>query len=255
MSASSQHLRRPLAGLSHTGISFLQRKDPWMAAWWSATFPGFGHYLNGQFLRGTFLTLSEVITNTLGHINEAIVYSFCGRFEEAQAVAEPQWVLGYIIIYFYAIWDSYRGALWQNKMCDLAENEDEPLSLAIFHPYEHQYIEQKKPGTAAFYSFLFPGLGQLYNHQMAIAIWAVLWWWIYLFLSGAPESLIFLIQGQLQQSVAVLQPQWLLFMPSVAGGSVYYAYITAIGHNRLFRLEQRQHLLKRYQNPDIALFP
>lgn len=76
--------RRPLAKLSMFGITSMHRRNPLVIAWWSAAFPSFGHFLLNQYLRGTFLTLSEVIFNTLSHINEAIVYSFCGRIDQAQ---------------------------------------------------------------------------------------------------------------------------------------------------------------------------
>lgn len=146
--------RRPLATLSVFGVTFLHRQNPYMVAWWSAAFPGFGHYLLNQYLRATLLTLTEVITNSISHINKAMVYAFCGKFEMAKSVLQPQWLFGYLIIYLYAIWDSYRSTLAQNKMCHLAEFENERLRPIILHPLEIQYIEQKSPLVAALYSFL-----------------------------------------------------------------------------------------------------
>lgn len=247
--------RYPLANTSVFGVSFLHRQNPYMVAWWSAAFPGFGHYLLNQHLRATLLTLSELITNALSHINEAIVYSFCGKFELAKSILHPQWLFGYVIVFLYAIWDSYRSTLVQNKTCHLAENENNQLRAAFFHPLELQYLEQRNPFIAALYSFFFPGLGQLYNHQFALAFYAMFWWWFYLTLSRAHESLLNLLLGNIQESISMLHPQWLLFMPSVLGGSIYYAFITAIEHNRLYRLEQRQHLAKRYQNSEVRIFP
>lgn len=251
----NNQLRRPLAAISMYGVTFLHRQNPYMVAWWSAAFPGFGHYLLNQYLRATLLTLSEFFTNTLSHINEAIVYSFCGKFEMAKSILQPKWLFGYTVIYFYAIWDSYRSALVQNKMCHLAELENERLRATILHPLEFQYLEQRNPLIAALYSFFYPGLGQLYNHQFALAFYAMFWWWLYLTLSRAHESLLYFLLGNIQESISMLHPQWLLFMPSVLGGSVYYAYITAIEHNRLFRLEQRQHLAERYRNSEVRIFP
>jgi TM2 domain-containing membrane protein YozV len=218
-------------------------------------FPGFGHYLLNQYIRGTLLTLSELITNTLAHINEAIVFSFCGQFEMAKAIIEPRWAFGYIMIYFYAIWDSYRSTLTQNKLCQLAEFDNSPFPLINLHPLEIQYLEQKNPITAAVYSFFFPGLGQLYNHRWGLAFYAIFFWWFYLTLSRAHESMLNLFLGNIQESIAMLDPHWLLFMPSVIGGSVYHAYMTALEHNRLYRLEQRQYLLTRYRFSKVHIFP
>lgn len=251
----NNQLRRPLATISVFGVTFLHRQNPFMVAWWSAAFPGFGQYLLNQYLRATMLTLSEVIINTLSHVNEAIVYSFCGEFEMAKSIIQPRWVFGYLIIYFYVIWDSYRCTLVQNKMCHLAELENERLCGIILHPLEIQYIEQKNPFIAVFYSFFFPGLGQLYNHRFGLAFYSMFWWWFYLTFSHAYESVLNFLLGNIQESISILHPHWLLFMPSVTGGAVYHAFITAIEHNRLFRVEQRQHFAERYQKSEVRIFP
>lgn len=246
--------RRPLAIISVFGITYLHRQNPYLVAWWSAMYPGFGHYMLNQYLRATLFTLSEVTTNTLAHVNQAIIYSFCGQFEMAKAVIKPPLLFGYAIFYFFAIWDSYRSTLTQNKMCQLAEFENERLPCTLLHPNEIQYLEQRNPWIAAFYSCLFPCLGQLYNHRWGLAFYGIFWWWTYLFLSHAHEALLYLLLGNPQASVAVLNPQWLLFMPSVWGGSVYHAFMTTLEHNRLYCLEQRRHLTERYRNSAVRIF-
>jgi len=247
--------RRPLATISLFGVTYLHRQNPYIVAWWSAAFPGFGHYLLNFYIRGTLLTLFEVITNTLANINEAIVYSFCGQFQMAKSVLQPRWVFGYFIIYLFSIWDSYRSAVVQNKMCQLAELENEKIPSVILHPLEIQYLEQKNPFIAIVYSFFFPGLGQLYNHRFGLAFWALFWWWIYLYLSHFYESFLYLVLGNIEKSISLLHPHWLLFMPSVAGGAMYHAFVTVVDHNQLYRLEQRQHLKERYQNTEVRIFP
>ncbi len=64
--------RTTLATLSVYGITHLHRQNPYMVAWWSATFPGFGHYMLNQYIRATLLTLSELIINTLSRVNERL---------------------------------------------------------------------------------------------------------------------------------------------------------------------------------------
>lgn len=250
-----KQVRRPLATISVFGVSYLYKKDPLMVAWWSVLFPGFGHYLLNQYVRATLFTLSEVTFNTLSHVNEAIVFSFCGRFEMAKSVLQPRWLYGYLVIFFYCIWSSYHSTVVQNKMADLAEAENAPLQNNIVHPLEIQYLEQKSPYTAAIYSFFFPGLGQVYNHRYLLAFYAMLWWWIYVTFSHGYESLFYLFTGKLSQSISVLHIHWLLFMPSVMGGSIYHGFITAIEHNRLFKLEQKKHLVQRYKNSEVRIFP
>jgi len=249
-----KQVRRPLATISFCGVSYLQQQDPRMVAWWSVVFPGFGHYLLFQYGRGTLYTISEVIFNTLSHVNEAIVFTFSGRFELAKSVLQTRWLYGYLLIYFFCIWSSYRSTIVQNKMAQLAEIENEPLPNNLIHRIEIQYLEQKNPYTAAIFSFFFPGLGQVYNQRFILAFYAMFWWWVYLTFSHAYEAAFYLFMGNITQATAVLHPHWLLFMPSVIGGSVYHSFVMAIEQNRLFKLEQRQHLLKRYQNTAIRIF-
>ncbi len=173
----------------------------------------------------------------------------------AKSVIETRWVYGYLTIYFYCIWDSFRGTLVQNKLCQLAELKNEPIPGTLIHPLEIQYIEKKNPFTAAFYSFCFPGLGQLYNHRFGLAFYAMFWWWFYITFSHAYESLFFTFMGNFEAAISILHPHWLLFMPSVAGGSVFHAFITAVEHNRLFRIMQRQRLAERYSSSEVRIFP
>ncbi len=236
----------PLAKISSSGINFIQQHNPIMIAWWSAVFPGIGHYLLNHYLRGTLLTLTEVFINTFAHINEAMVYSFCGQFDLARDVLNPNWAFGYLIIYLITIWDSYRSTISQNKLCHIAYLENYPVPREATKPTALQFLEKKKPIVAAIYSFFFPGLGQLYNHQTLLAFYAMFWWWVYIVLSGIHVSLLTLVLGNLKESSSMLHPHWLLFMPSVLGGAIYQAYVTTIEHNRLFRISQRQHLIERY---------
>jgi hypothetical protein len=246
--------RRHLSKISMFGITHLKFHNPYMIAWWSAVFPGFGHYMLNQYIRATLLTLSEVIINTLAHINEAMVYSFCGKFELATSILEPNWSFGYLVIYLFTIGDSFRIALYQNKLTLLTKIENHKIPSLKISTSEIQYLEVKSPIIGALYSFFFPGLGQLYNHRIGLAFYAMFWWWIYIWLSKAHEASLALLLGLLSQSNALLHPHWFLFMPSVMGGSIYQAFITTKDHNQLFRIEQRQYLTEKYRKVRLRIF-
>jgi hypothetical protein len=66
--------------------------------------------------------------------------------------------------------------------------------------------------------------------------------------------MLYLFIGNTQESITILHPHWLMFLPSIVGGATYHAFITAIEHNRLFQLEQRQFLTERYLNSNINIF-
>ncbi|MBD0382449.1 hypothetical protein [Paenibacillus sedimenti] len=239
--------RWPLASVRRFDIVYLQRQNPVMVAWWSAAFPGFGHLLLFKSTIGVLLTLSEVIINSLASINIAMVYSFCGNFDMAKEVLQPLWAYGYMIIYFFAIWDSYRCAIQSNKHYELALIENARFPIHLMRSTGVQFVEKKRPLAAAFCSFAFPGLGQIYNKHIWLGFYAIFWWWVYLTFSHAYEAVLAFIIGHNHEVRGILHPQWLMFMPSVIGGAVYHAYTSAIEQNRLFRILQRQYLADYYR--------
>ncbi|CAG7641878.1 hypothetical protein ACFQI7_11485 [Paenibacillus allorhizosphaerae] len=248
-------VRRRQALISQDGFTYLRWQNPYIVAWWSISFPGFGHFLLHQYIRGFVLSFWEVIINTLTHMNEAIVYSFSGRFELATAVLEPKWVLAYLIVYLFAIWDSYIKAVDANQQYHLAKLEGARLTAFRIQTFNIVYIAKKRPLSALYCSFIFPGLGQLYNNRLSLGFYGVIWWTIYMTFSHSHESLILLILGRLEESKTILKPHWLLFMPSVIGGAMYDAYMTAHDNNQLLRTEQIQYLCERYPHFEIDIFP
>ncbi|MDQ0902562.1 hypothetical protein [Paenibacillus sp. V4I7] len=239
--------RWSLASVRRFDIIYAQRRNPYLVAWWSASFPGFGHLLMYKNTMGVLLTLSEVMINSLASINLAMVYSFCGKFEMAKQVLQPLWVYGYMIIYFFAIWDSYRCALETNKHYELAILENARFPNQLMRATGIQFIEKKSPLTAALCSFFFPGLGQLYNKHIWLGFYGIFWWWVYVTFSHFYEAVLALILGHNRLVSNILHPQWLLFMPSVLGGAIYHSYTSAIEQNRLFRISQRQYLTDYYR--------
>jgi len=75
---------------------------------WSIALPGFGQLLNKKFIKGGFLILLEFLINVQGNLNEAIVYSFQGKIEQAIVVVDYGWVMFYPCVYLFAIWDAFR---------------------------------------------------------------------------------------------------------------------------------------------------
>ncbi|WP_239624861.1 hypothetical protein [Paenibacillus sp. H1-7] len=247
--------RRQMLLHSQDGLTYLRWQNPWIIVWWSASFPGFGHFLLHQYIRGFLLSLWEVIINRLTHINEAIVYSFSGRVEMAKEVIEPLWLFAYMLVYMYAIWDSYIKSIEANKLHHLAMMENSRLVPYQILSLNITYLSIKRPWAAMLCSFMFPGLGQLYNNRIALGFYGLFWWFVYMTFSRSHAVLLSLIQGNAQGNWNVLDPQWLLFMPSVIGGAMYDAFMTARDNNGLFRLEQKQFLGERYPHYKLYLFP
>lgn len=254
MKRQSQQNRYPVSKLSLFGVTYTSVQRPAMVAWWSAAFPGFGHFIVNQYARGIFLTLTETIVNSSCRLNEAIVYTFCGRFDDARSVIHMNWALGYAAIYLFTIWDSYRSACVQSRLRALAGYERPPVRRMLIHPFEVQYLERKKPLIGLYYSLLFPGLGQLYNQRFCLGFYLVFWWWFYIAMSHAHDAGVAVLYGHAAQSAAMLSPHWFMFMPSVLGGAAYHAYRGTIEQNKLFREEQQAYLQLTYGSSEIAIF-
>lgn len=75
---------------------------------WSIALPGFGQFLNGQFLKGIVLLFLEFLINVQSHFNEVILLSFHGEIQSAIQSGNYEWLMFYPCFYCYAAWDAYR---------------------------------------------------------------------------------------------------------------------------------------------------
>jgi len=240
---------------STDGLTYLRWQNPWIVVWWSCSFPGFGHFLLHNYIQGFLLSLWEVIINRLTHINEAIVYSFSGRFELAKEVLDQRWLYAYMFVYMFAIWDSYLRAIEANKNYHLAVLENSPITPYVIRPLTISSISLKRPWASLLCSCMLPGLGQLYNNRMSLGFYGLFWWMAYMTLSHSHLAVLAMFQGRTQEGLLMLKPAWLLFMPSVVGGAMYDAFMMSRDINRLFRMEQRQFFKERYPPFPLELFP
>ncbi len=77
---------------------------------WSIALPGFGQFLNQQYVKGIVLIILEVIINVKGQVNLVIMQSFLGQISSAINEANYLWLMFYPCVYLFAIWDAYRDA-------------------------------------------------------------------------------------------------------------------------------------------------
>jgi TM2 domain-containing membrane protein YozV len=249
---TNQH-RRYKAHISVLGTTQLHLHNPYAIAWWSAAFPGFGHLLLSKYLRGFVLFIWEVVVNYQAKINLAIVDSFSGHIELAKQDLDPRWMLMYIPVYIFAIWDSYRTTVDMNNVYLLAEREDAPYNSFTIGAAEINYLDKRKPIMSVIWSLFMPGLGQLHIHRIISAFFALIWTIIFLYASHTLEAVQLLFLGKIQMATHVLDRQWLLYMPSMWGFAIYDSYINVIENNKLFESEQRDYLIKNYQSPQFTI--
>ncbi|WP_066066658.1 hypothetical protein [Neobacillus soli] len=239
--------RRYKAHVSVVGTSQIHLRNPYIICWWSAAFPGFGHLLLSKYLRGYALFIWEVVVNIKAHVNLAMVYSFQGNIDIAKEVLNTRWLLMYIPVYFFAIGDSYRTTVDLNKVYLLAENEKHRFNTFSLGAVEINYLDKRNPVLSVMWSLSMPGLGQLYIHRILTTFFVIIWVVIFFYCSHALEAVSLLFLGNIQEATSVLNPEWLLFLPSHYGFATFDSYINTIENNKLYEKEQRTYLKDNYQ--------
>lgn len=245
--------RRYKAHVSIAGTTQFHMRNPYVIAWWSAAFPGFGHLLLSKYLRGLVLFIWEVIVNCNAKINLAMVYSFSGELELARTTLDMRWTLMYIPVYIFGIWDSYRTSVDMNKVYLLAEREGASFNSFAIGALEINYLDKRNPVMSVIWSLFMPGLGQLHIHRVLTAFFALVWTIIFLYFSKTLVAIHYLFLGDIAKSTAVLDMQWLLFMPSMWGFALYDSYINTVENNKLYDAEQQDYLISSYQSPNFRI--
>ncbi|TYR73149.1 hypothetical protein FZC79_19795 [Rossellomorea vietnamensis] len=245
--------RRYKAHVSIWGTTQIHLRNPYIIAWWSAAFPGFGHLLLSKYLRGFVLFIWEVIVNFQANVNLAMVYSFQGEIQLAKDVLDTRWLLIYIPVYIFGIWDSYRTTVDMNKIYVLAEREEHRFNSFSIGALEINYLDKRNPVMSVIWSLFVPGLGQLYIHRILTAFFVIIWVVTFSYFSHGLEAISLLFLGKVQEATSVLKPEWLLFFPSIYGFSVYDSYINTVENNKLYEKEQRKYLKEHYQAADFKI--
>ncbi|MED4588229.1 hypothetical protein [Priestia flexa] len=245
--------RRYRAHVSILGTTQIHLRNPYIIAWWSAAFPGFGHLLLSKYLRGFVLFIWEVIVNLQANVNLAMIYSFQGEIEKAKEVLDTRWLLIYIPVYIFGIWDSYRTTVDMNKIFILADREEHQFNSFSIGALEINYLDKRNPVMAVLWSAFVPGLGQLYIHRIVTAFFIIIWTVLFFYYSHGLEAISHLFLGEINQATAVLEPQWLLFFPSLYGFAIYDSYMNTVENNKLYDKEQRKYFLEKYQSPSFMV--
>ncbi|MFC7060800.1 hypothetical protein [Halobacillus seohaensis] len=239
--------RRYTAHVTTLGTTQLHLRNPYIIAWWSAAFPGFGHLLLSKYLRGFVLFIWEVIVNLNANVNLSMVYSFQGEIDMAKDILDTRWLLAYIPVYLFGIWDSYRTTVDMNKVYLLAEREEHRFNSFSLGGLEINYLDKRNPVMAFIWSLFVPGLGQLYIHRILTAFFVITWFVIFSYFSHSLESVSLLFLGEIQEATTVLKPEWLLFFPSLYGFAIFDSYMNTVENNKLYEKEQRKFLKENFQ--------
>lgn len=245
--------RRLRAYLGITDTPILHLRNPYIIAFWSVTFPGFGHLLLGKYYRGFLLVTWEFFINVYSKVNTAMAYSFMGNIELAKEVLNVRLLHMYIPVYLFCIWDSYRTTVDLNNEYILAERENAPIKKFNMKSYGVNYLDKRNPLMAILWSLTIPSLGQIYQHRILQGFFTLLWAILIVYFSHFVEAMHYLFLGDIKKSTSVLNVQWLMFLPSFYFFTIYDSYMNTVELNKLFKKEQKNYLKKHFQPSDFKI--
>ena len=246
--------RRPRAHLSQFTTTVFYPRNPWVVAFFSFSYPGFGHLLLHRYIAGFILILWETFINQSAKINLGIFYTLTGNFSKAMDVIDEQWLMVYVAIYMFGIWDGYRQTVDMNKQCILADREDAPLQPIAMGAWDINFLDKRKPWVALLWSVLFPGLGHLYIHKVIVGFFIFAYTVVILYFGHLPQAIHLTMLGDFDVAKQILHMQWAMYLPSIYFFIHYDAYVGAIDYNILFEKEMKKFLRENYQKNEFK-FP
>lgn len=243
--------RRAKMDMGSTGINVFRKTRPWVAAWWSAALPGFGHMYLGMYIPGLILMSGEIGLNLLGGINLAILYTFTGQWHRIQESINYQGAIPYCSIFIFAIADSYRASVEINKHAFLESKQPvRGFQHSKVTQLDLNILDKRVPWVAALWSGAFAGMGHLYTHRIITGFILMGWYVAVVLMSKMGDLMIYTIFGPYDHIPQLVNYEWLLFFPSIYLYSMYDAYNHAIVYNQLFKDEQVDYLRNKYgKNP------
>ena len=247
-SQANPTVRRPKIHLTSYSLNYFHLRNPWVIAWWSICYPGFGHLTLGSMAKGIFLFGGEAVINYKAHVNLAIIYSFTGKFQQAKDVLDTQWLLIYCGVLMFAVWDSYRVAIECNKCSVLGDRENAPIATTALGAAAVNVLDKRNPRLTIAWSMLIPGLGQLYNAETVKATFLLLVGALIIISSHALQAVGYTAVGDFQHAKAIIHWQWFLNIPSFFGFAVWDAYSCTVELNKIFDMEQAQYFRNNFQS-------
>jgi len=249
---SIRNKRRPIGLVTDITVNFFHLRNPWVTAAWSALFPGFGFIKLGSYIKGFLLVAWEFLINSEAHINMAIMYSFQGQFDLARAVLDVRWTLLYLAVWVFSIWGSYALTVDLNKMAILGLRENSTMVPVSIGALDIGFLDKRHPWMAVGLSMMSPGLGHLYTHRIPTSFFLLIMTIATVYYSHLLEAIEYSFLGAFSLATGILDPQWLMFIPSLYGFAVHDSYVNTVEYNILFEQEQARFLRDNYQSPHFS---
>lgn len=191
----------------------------------------------------------EFVVNLNAQLNLGIYYTMIGNFETAQQVLNPKWLLLYIPVYIFGLWNTRREAIDLNKYAILSDKSETASNMEVikYSPLDSNFMSLRRPRLAVIWSMFIPGLGHLYLNRIPTAFYLVVWTVTVIYFSNLTPAVLHTFIGDFEKATTLLDPQWLLFLPSIYVFAMYDAYVHCKEYNKLYKSNQALYLKQNYQ--------
>lgn len=109
--------------LSSLEFNYLDKRVPWVSAFWSLLMPGAGQLYINRIITAAFTLIWWIAIIYYSNALTAIHYSFIGHFHKATAILNPQWTLNIASVYLFAMYDAYVNTVENNKLYDWEQSK------------------------------------------------------------------------------------------------------------------------------------
>jgi hypothetical protein len=119
-SVLADHENAPIVPMiiGSAGLNAFEKRNPWVAAAWSAVLPGAGHLYCLTLVPAFFFMISGAVIIYFSHLCPAICYTAMGQLAQAKEVVDWQWLLNVPSFYGFTIFDAYAKSIEINKTFD-----------------------------------------------------------------------------------------------------------------------------------------
>ena len=114
-------------------------------------------------------------------------------------------------------------------------------------------LDKRSPWVAVSWTLVAPGLGHIYTHRIPTGFFLIIWWMVIAYYSFLFQGIQYSALGLFEQAKGIVEPKWIMFLPSIYGFACYDAYVNTVEFNRLFEKEQASFLRKKYQSPNFTM--
>jgi len=109
-----------LVALTCLGIAAIDRRSPWVSAFWSGMISGLGQLYCERMLKALFLMIWYLIVITLSGLAQSVYFLWMGDSARSFAALDFQWLLFCPSIWVFGVVDAYSEAVEQNSVMDMA---------------------------------------------------------------------------------------------------------------------------------------